>query len=52
MRKPYHGIQEIFDTKDLASLDPYDQFSAWFQEACEVPSIKEANAMALATATK
>ncbi|XP_064647943.1 pyridoxine/pyridoxamine 5'-phosphate oxidase-like isoform X2 [Lineus longissimus] len=52
MRKPYRGSQDIFDTKDLAALDPFDQFSAWFTEACKVPSIKEANAMSLATANK
>ena len=52
MRHPYHGIHSTFDLEDLCSGDPVKQFEAWFEEARGVSEIHEANAMALATATK
>ncbi|KAK3108127.1 hypothetical protein FSP39_001695 [Pinctada imbricata] len=52
MRTPYRSSADIFDINDLASKDPYEQFQSWFDEACHTPNIGEANAMAIATATK
>lgn len=52
MRKPYRDKLDIFDVKDLKSKEPFEQFSAWFEEAKSTPGIFEANAMALATATR
>ncbi|RUS72112.1 hypothetical protein EGW08_020125 [Elysia chlorotica] len=52
MRKAYKGTTEIFDVGDLVSKDPFKQFLAWFEEASQVDSIREANAMSLATSTK
>ncbi|BFZ02286.1 hypothetical protein BsWGS_05325 [Bradybaena similaris] len=52
MRKPYRSKDDIFDFDDLVSKEPFDQFQAWFEEAQKHDGIFEANAMALATATK
>ena len=52
MRKPYKGQQHIFDTKDLVSSEPLENFKHWFDIACKTDAIFEANAMALATATR
>ena len=52
MRHPYHGINCTFDLDDLRSGDPVKQFEDWFEDARKVKDIHEANAMALATATK
>lgn len=52
MRKPYRSSEDIFDVNNLVSKNPIKQFESWFNEAREVPNIGEANAMALATATK
>ena len=52
MRKPYKGKQEAFKEDDLAGREPFSQFKAWFDEACKVDGILEANAMSIATATK
>ena len=52
MRHPYHGIDTTFDLEDLKSGDPMKQFEAWFEDARKVKEIQEANAMALATASK
>ena len=52
MRHPYHGIDTTFDLGDLKSGDPMKQFEAWFEDARKVKEIQEANAMALATASK
>ena len=52
MRKPYKDAMEVFDLKDLTSNEPYGNFDQWFKLACDSPSILEANAMTLATATK
>ncbi len=52
MRKPYKGEREVFDIGDLASQEPFGQFKAWFETATQTDGIMEANAMALATATK
>ncbi|XP_005109138.1 pyridoxine/pyridoxamine 5'-phosphate oxidase isoform X2 [Aplysia californica] len=52
MRKPYKGKQEVFDVGDLVAKEPFGQFTAWFEEAKNTDGIMEANAMAIATATK
>ena len=52
MRHPYHGIDTTFDLEDLKSRDPMQQFETWFEDARKVKEIQEANAMALATASK
>ncbi|XP_076470197.1 pyridoxine-5'-phosphate oxidase-like [Babylonia areolata] len=52
MRQPYHDKSDIFDVKDLVAKEPYKQFQKWFEEACNVKGIEEANAMTLATASK
>lgn len=52
MRKAYKGEGEVFDIGQLTSKEPYANFGEWFKEACNTPSIHEANAMSLATATK
>lgn len=52
MRKEYKGKSEIFTEKDLKGKEPFGQFKEWFEEACNHPSILEANAVCLATATK
>lgn len=52
MRKPYRASDDVFDVGDLVSTNPIKQFEAWFNEARTVPNIGEANAMALATASK
>ncbi|XP_061186112.1 pyridoxine-5'-phosphate oxidase-like [Saccostrea echinata] len=52
MRTPYRSSNDIFDVNNLVSKNPIKQFEAWFNEAKDVPHVGEANAMALATATK
>ena len=52
MRKPYKGKQDVFDVDELVAKEPYAQFYAWFEEAKKTDGIMEANAMAIATATK
>lgn len=52
MRKPYRASDDVFDVSNLVSTNPINQFEAWFNEARTVPNIGEANAMALATASK
>ena len=52
MRKPYRDKGDIFDVKDLASMDPFAQFESWFQDAQKDDKTEEPNAMCLATATK
>ncbi len=52
MRKPYLREDQIFDTRDLASKEPYGQFNDWFETAKASPKIEEPNAMCVATATK
>lgn len=52
MRKPYRASNDVFDVSNLVSTNPIKQFEAWFNEARTVPNIGEANAMALATASK
>lgn len=51
LRKPYNNVHEVFDVKDLASKEPFENFRIWFEEACSCKNIYEPNAMALATAT-
>ncbi|NXD46491.1 PNPO oxidase, partial [Copsychus sechellarum] len=43
---------QAFEERHLVSLDPIEQFRAWFQEALECPGIGEVNAMCLATCTR
>lgn len=52
MRKPYKGENQAFTEDHLVAKEPFAQFTAWFEEACNTPGIIEANAMCLATATK
>ena len=33
MRKPYLNEKEAFDIKHLASKEPFQQFTSWFEEA-------------------
>jgi len=51
MRKPYNGIDEQFDVKDLISTEPFGNFQHWFEQACSCSSVYEPNAMAIATAS-
>jgi len=51
MRKPYNGISEQFDVKDLISKEPFGNFKHWLEQACNCSSIYEPNAMSIATAT-
>ncbi|XP_014117528.1 PREDICTED: pyridoxine-5'-phosphate oxidase, partial [Pseudopodoces humilis] len=41
-----------FEEQHLVSLDPLEQFQAWFQQALECPDIGEPNAMCLATCSR
>ena len=52
MRRKYNDKSEIFTEKDLKAKEPIGQFKEWFEEACKHPSILEANAVCVATATK
>ncbi|KAG9474014.1 hypothetical protein GDO78_004363 [Eleutherodactylus coqui] len=52
MRKTYRSDHEAFEESHLVSLNPITQFSAWFEEVLQCPSIAEPNAMCLATATR
>ena len=51
MRTPYKGVLDALNEDDMVK-EPYTIFKDWFAEAVKIESIKEANAMALATATK
>jgi len=51
MRKPYNGIDDQFDVKDLISKEPFGNFQHWLDQACNCSSIYEPNAMSIATAT-
>jgi len=51
MRKPYNGVNEQFDIKDLISKEPFGNFQHWLEQACNCSRIYEPNAMSLATAT-
>ncbi|RMB94823.1 hypothetical protein DUI87_28802 [Hirundo rustica rustica] len=52
LRKSYREDTEAFEECHLVSLDPLEQFRAWFQEALECPDVGEVNAMCLATCTR
>lgn len=52
MRKPYKSNQDVFTEDFLTSKEPFGLFEEWFSLACKTDSIKEANAMVLATADK
>ena len=52
MRKKYKDKSEVFTEKDLTAKEPIAQFKEWFEEACKHPTILEANAVCVATATK
>ena len=51
MRKPYKSRSEAFTEDQLTAREPFGQFRAWFDEACQTPGILEPNAMCLSTAT-
>ena len=51
MRKPYHSKEDVFDFGDLVAQEPFGQFKAWFEEATNIKTIEEANAMCLSTAS-
>lgn len=51
MRISYRNPHDTFDIQNLASKNPYKQFTAWFEEAKEHKQIEEPNAMCIATAT-
>lgn len=51
MRAEYNAPHVSFTEDQLVSGEPMAQFSAWFSEAQRCPSIAEANAMCLSTAT-
>ena len=50
MRVDYNASR--LEDHKLPTKDPFLLFQLWFQEAVDHPSIKEANAMNLATASK
>ncbi|XP_027728404.1 pyridoxine-5'-phosphate oxidase [Vombatus ursinus] len=52
MRKSYLKDHEALEEAHLTSLDPIQQFSAWFEEASRCPEVYEANAMCLASCTR
>ncbi|XP_016922195.2 pyridoxine/pyridoxamine 5'-phosphate oxidase [Apis cerana] len=52
MRITYKDKNETFTENHLVSKEPIGQFKAWFDEACKIPQIFEANTMFLATASK
>ncbi|XP_033221372.1 pyridoxine-5'-phosphate oxidase-like [Belonocnema kinseyi] len=52
MRIKYNDKSETFTEEQLSSKEPFGQFKAWFEVACNTPSILEPNAMLLGTATK
>ncbi|PSN31522.1 Pyridoxine-5'-phosphate oxidase [Blattella germanica] len=52
MRRKYNDKSDIFTEKDLKAKEPIGHFKEWFDEACKHPSILEANAVCVATATK
>ena len=51
MRKPYKDRSEAFTEDQLIAREPFGQFRAWFDDACQTPGILEPNAMCLSTAT-
>ncbi|XP_012282587.1 pyridoxine-5'-phosphate oxidase isoform X2 [Orussus abietinus] len=52
MRIKYKDKSETFTEDCLKSKEPFGQFKAWFEIACNTPGILEPNAMFLGTATK
>lgn len=52
MRAAYRSRQELFTESDLVCKEPIGQFKAWFDQARNDPSVMEANAMCLSTASK
>jgi len=52
MRKKYKRKDETFTEKDLVCKEPIGQFKMWFDKACNISNIEEANAMCLATSSK
>ncbi|XP_015605078.1 pyridoxine-5'-phosphate oxidase isoform X2 [Cephus cinctus] len=52
MRIKYKDKSDTFTEDHLESKQPFGQFKAWFEIACNTPGILEPNAMFLATATK
>lgn len=47
-----HRKEKMFLEENLIAKEPIGQFKAWFDEACQLPGIIEANVMGLATASK
>ena len=52
MRIKYNDKSDTFTEDHLSSKEPFGQFKAWFDVACNTPTILEPNAMLLGTATK
>lgn len=52
MRTKYYEKEQTFGEESLISKEPIKQFKVWFDEACLIPGIQEANAMCLATSSK
>lgn len=52
MRTKYLEKEQAFGEEKLVSKEPISQFKVWFDEACKIPGIQEANAMCLATSSK
>ena len=52
MRTPYNPALNAFLECDLVAREPIAQFKEWFDEVCASPTMKEPNAVALATATR
>ena len=52
MRTPYNPALNAFLECDLVAREPIAQFKEWFDEVCASPTMKEPNAVALATAPR
>jgi pyridoxamine 5'-phosphate oxidase len=52
MRIKYKEKHEAFLESNLVSKEPFGQFKAWFDDACNAQGVLEPNAMCLATASK
>ena len=51
-RQPYREDQDVLLEQELPTRDPYELFALWFAEAKSCPSIKEPNAVCIATASR
>ncbi|XP_023227095.1 pyridoxine-5'-phosphate oxidase-like isoform X2 [Centruroides sculpturatus] len=52
MRTPYKDSRHTFSKETLSYKEPIGLFREWFELASKIPSIREPNAMVLATANK